>query len=352
MRAFWLLVIIVFLLSACGSEGVTLPPLPTPVDKQVDHFRLIVPAVIESGYDKFEIRVIAENRAGTGGNNVRISPEDSTSASKKWRVRPDISDESPYKIIYQEFDMWGGGQIRRGDLVMVDSVVNAVPVLIKSKVAIVGNHWEYEDPAVTISPQIDGFYIVWRDLIGTDIQSVQVGVYAVKVSNPTSIITLLPPSYFPSVGSFNINNGMAVASVTTKGPGDATSTNLFCCKVNDCTHTLKLVNTQNTYPYIATQASMTQGVHIIYMVEKPKSATNPAPVHQQWRYHKVDTGEDNLIAELGSSTNTTILTERFERVLPALMGPTHKLASVITRREAPGGVISQTEANVWAALGL
>jgi len=47
---------------ACGSEGTTLPDLPT--DQNLDHFRLFVPAVIESGYDKFEIKVIAENRAG------------------------------------------------------------------------------------------------------------------------------------------------------------------------------------------------------------------------------------------------------------------------------------------------
>lgn len=63
MRTFWLLLIITFLLllSACGSEGATLPPLPT--DKQLDHFRLIVPAVVESGYDQFQISIMAENRA-------------------------------------------------------------------------------------------------------------------------------------------------------------------------------------------------------------------------------------------------------------------------------------------------
>ena len=62
MRTFWLLLIIAFLLSACGSEGATLPDPPT--DQKLDHFRMIVPAVIEFGYDKFEIEVIAENRAG------------------------------------------------------------------------------------------------------------------------------------------------------------------------------------------------------------------------------------------------------------------------------------------------
>ena len=62
MRAFWLSLIIALLLPACGSEGMTLPSLPT--DQQLNHFRLIVPAVVESGYDKFQISIIAENRAG------------------------------------------------------------------------------------------------------------------------------------------------------------------------------------------------------------------------------------------------------------------------------------------------
>lgn len=62
MRAFWLLLITTFLLPACGSEGVTLSDVA--VDQNLDHFRLVVPAVIESGYAKFEIRIIAENRSG------------------------------------------------------------------------------------------------------------------------------------------------------------------------------------------------------------------------------------------------------------------------------------------------
>ncbi len=286
------------------------------------------------------------------GINIRISPEDSSPGSKQWRVRPDIEADVNYKIIYQNFNILSPGPIRRGDLMMVDSIPNAIPVLIAPKVAIVGNHWEYEEPPVTVSPKINNLWIVWRDLIGNDVSSMQTAVYAAKVNDPTNIITLLPPSYFPAVGSFDINNGFAVASVTTKGAGDTTNTNLFYCTLNNCLHTLKLVNTQNTYPYVATQPNMVQGLRVAYMVEKPKSATNPAPVHQQWRYHDMSTGEDNLIAELGSSTNTTVLTERYERALIALMGPLPRIVAGITRRAAPGGIPGFTDANSVAAVGL
>lgn len=294
------------------------------------------------------------NSDNTGGVNTLMSPENSSSSSKKWRVRPDISAAHPMKIIYQEFDMWAGGQIRRGNLVMIDAEQPlATPVVIAQKVAIVGNRWEYEDPSVMISPKIDPDYIVWRDLIGTDMQSVQVAMYYAKINDPTNKMTLLPPSYFPSVGSFDIGSNKIVASVTTKGIGGKTNTNIFSCTIFNCMPSIKLVNTQTTDPsYVATQAATIQGIHVVYMVEKPKSTTNPAPVHQQWRYHNTDTGEDNLIAELGSSTNTTVLTERYERAIAALLGPTHKLVSVITRREAPSGLVSQTEANIFAGLGL
>ena len=298
--------------------------------------------------------VFTVNADNTGGTNVLISPEDSTPSSKKWRVRPDITSSSPRKIIYQDFDMWGGGQIRRGDLMMVDPIPNAIPVLVAPKVAIVGNHWEYEDPSVTISPRLEDEWIMWRDLIGNDLQNIQTALYAVEKMHLDNKITLLPPSYFPSVGSFDIDGGTIVASVTTKGAGGKTNTNIFTCTLFDCIPTIKLVNTQNTYPYIGTQVDIMQGMRVAYMVEKPKSDTNPAPVHQQWRYHNLSTGEDNLIAELGSSTNTTVLTERFQRPLLALMGtnPVSKMVSVITRRAAPGGLVSQTEANIFAALGI
>lgn len=62
MRTLWILLITVLLLSACGNEGATLPQ--PPADQQLDHFRLVVLAVIDSGYAKFDIRIIAENRAG------------------------------------------------------------------------------------------------------------------------------------------------------------------------------------------------------------------------------------------------------------------------------------------------
>ena len=57
----WGLWLSILFLAACRGEVATLPD--KPADRQLDHFRLVVPAVIESGYDKFEISIIAENRA-------------------------------------------------------------------------------------------------------------------------------------------------------------------------------------------------------------------------------------------------------------------------------------------------
>ncbi len=66
MRASWLLLMAALLLPvlpACGGEVATLPN-GTSDQKLLDHFRIVVPAVVESGYDRFEIRIIAENRSG------------------------------------------------------------------------------------------------------------------------------------------------------------------------------------------------------------------------------------------------------------------------------------------------
>lgn len=288
--------------------------------------------------------------SGDNCTNTKISPDTSSGSTMRWRVRPDISGS---KIIYQNFDMWGSGSVRRGDLVMVDAVPNAPETFLAAKVAIVGNKWEYEEPSVNISPKIDGNWVVWRDYFYDDVQHIgTVGVYACKVSDPTNKITLLAPTTYPGVGSFDILGNLAAASITTKGVGGTYNTNIYTCDLTNCIPTLKLVNTPS-YPYAGTQMNLKSiwGNKIVYMLEKPKSATNPGPVHQQWHYRDLVTGEGSLIAELGSSSNTTVLTQRYERPLLASFGAS-KFVSVITKREAPGGMLSYTDANIFAAIGL
>jgi len=289
------------------------------------------------------------NPDNISGINTKISPDSSTPSTKRFRVRPDISGS---KIIYQNFDISGGGSVRRGDLVMVDAVPNAPETFLAGKVAIVGNKWEYEEPSVNISSKIDGGWVVWRDYFYDDLQHIgTVGIYACKVSDPTNKITLLPPATYPAVGSFDILGSLAVASITTKGAGDTTNTNIYTCDLANCIPTLKLVNVPSS-PYVGTQVNLKSiwGNKVVYVMEKPKSTGNPAPIHQKWYYKDLVTGENSLIAELGSSSNTTVLTQRYERPLLAAFG-TNKFVSVITKREAPGGMLSYTDANIFAAIG-
>ena len=105
-----------------------------------------------------DIWLFTINADNTGGITTQIS----SNSVKHFRARPDISGS---KIIYQNFDIMGGGTVKRGDLVMVDAVPNAPETLIKAKMAMVGNHWEYEEPSVNISSKIDGDWVVWRDYI-------------------------------------------------------------------------------------------------------------------------------------------------------------------------------------------